>query len=164
MTQPPIQRYRTIILQPHWMQFVINELPMLIITSVAFIAGGMDEMPLANLCLIIAGLLAVRLLYTFIYLRRIECRINEEQLIMNHGVFTRKSDYLELYRIVDFNEHRTLMQQICGLKTVTIYSEDRSTPKLDIIGVKNDLDLVSLVRERVELNRRRKGIYEIANR
>src|SRR5574344_213960 len=110
MTQPPIQRYRTIILQPHWMQFVINELPMLIITSVAFIAGGMDEMPLANLCLIIAGLLAVRLLYTFIYLRRIECRINEEQLIMNHGVFTRKSDYLELYRIVDFNEHRILRQ------------------------------------------------------
>ena len=56
------------------------------------------------------------------------------------------------------------MQQICGLKTVTIYSGDRSTPKLDIIGVKNDLDLVSLVRERVELNRRRKGIYEITNR
>ncbi|MCL3854221.1 PH domain-containing protein [Parabacteroides sp. GYB001] len=164
MAQPPIQRYRTIILQPHWMQFVINELPMLIITSVAFIAGGMDEMPLANLCLIIAGLLAVRLLYTFIYLRRIECRINEEQLIMNHGVFTRKSEYLELYRIVDFNGHRTLMQQICGLKTITIYSGDRSTPKLDIIGVKNDLDLASLVRERVELNRRRKGIYEIANR
>jgi uncharacterized membrane protein YdbT with pleckstrin-like domain len=109
---------------------------MLIITSAAFIAGGMDEMPLANLCLIFAALLAIRLLYTFIYLRRIECRINEEQLIMNHGVFTRKSDYMELYRIVDFNEHRTLMQQICGLKTVPSIQANRSTPKLDIIGVK----------------------------
>ena len=83
---------------------------------------------------------------------------------MEHGVFTRKSDYLELYRIVDFNEHRTLPQQICGLKSVTIYSGDRSNPKLVITGVKNDLNLVSLIRERVEYNKQRKGIYEITNR
>ena len=107
-------------------------------------------MPFANLFFIAAVLLFLRLLYVFVYLRRIEYRINREQLIMEHGVFTRKSDYLELYRIVDFNEHRTIMQQICGLKTVTIYSGDRNNPKLAIIGLKNDLDLVTLIRERVE--------------
>ncbi len=121
-------------------------------------------MPFMKLCLIVAVLLALRLLYSFIDLRRIEFRINGEQLIMEHGVFTRKCDYLELYRIVDFNEHRTIMQQICGLKAVTIYSGDRNTPKLDVVGLKNDLDLVSIIRERVEYNKQRKGIYEITNR
>jgi uncharacterized membrane protein YdbT with pleckstrin-like domain len=87
-----------------------------------------------------------------------------EQFVFEYGVFQRKVDYLELYRIVDFNEHQTFIQQLCGLKTVSIYSGDRTTPRLDIIGVKNGCEYVSLIRERVEYNKRRKGIYEITNR
>lgn len=164
MSQPSIHRFRTLFLQPHWLQFIINELPLILIISCLLVVAGMDDMPLQNLMFCVAAILSVCLMYHFIYIRRIEYRINEEQLIMEHGVFTRKSDYLELYRIIDFTEHRTIMQQICGLKTVTIFSGDRNTPKLDITGVKNDLDLVSLLRERVEQNKRKRSIYEITNR
>ncbi|NDV57007.1 PH domain-containing protein [Bacteroides sp. 519] len=164
MREGTVIRFRTIFLQPHWLQFIINELPGILLTGGCLIIGGIDAMPFANWFLAAAILLSLRLLYAFVYLRRTEYRINGEQLIMEHGVFTRKSDYLELYRIVDFNENRTLPQQICGLKSVTIYSGDRSNPKLIIPGVKNDLDLVSLIRERVEYNKQRKGIYEITNR
>lgn len=164
MKEGTVIRFRTIFLQPHWLQFIINELPGILLTGGCLVIGGIDAMTFANWFLAAAILLSLRLLYAFVYLRRTEYRINGEQLIMEHGVFTRKSDYLELYRIVDFNEHRTLPQQICGLKTVTIYSGDRSNPKLVIIGVKNDLDLISLIRERVEYNKQRKGIYEITNR
>ncbi len=163
MREGTILRLRTIFLQPHWLQFIINELPSILFTGSCLIIGGIDEIPFAHLFLIVAIVLALRLLYVFVYLRRMEYRINGEQLIMEHGVFTRRSDYLELYRIVDFNEHRTILQQICGLKTITIYSGDRSNPKLVIFGVKNDLDLVSLIRERVEYNKQRKGVYEITN-
>ena len=164
MREGTVIRFRTLFLQPHWLQFIINELPGILLTGSCLIIGGIDAMPFTNLFLIAAVLLSLRLLYVFVYLRRMEYRINGEQLIMEHGVFTRKSDYLELYRIVDFNEHRTILQQICGLKTVTIYSGDRNNSKLPIIGLKNDLDLVSLIRERVEYNKQIKGIYEITNR
>ncbi len=164
MREGTIIRFRTLYLQPHWLQFIINELPGILLTGGCLIVAGVDAMPFANWFLVAAVLLSLRLLYVFAYLRRMEYHVNGEQLIMEHGVFTRKSDYLELYRIVDFNEHRTLPQQICGLKTVTIYSGDRNNPKLVITGVKNNLDLVSLIRERVEYNKLRKGIYEITNR
>lgn len=164
MRERAISRFRTIFLQPHWLQFIINELPGILLTGSCLTIGGIDELSFARLFLIVAIVLALRLLYIFVYLRRMEYRINGEQFIMEHGVFTRRSDYLELYRIVDFNEHRTILQQICGLKTITIYSGDRSNPKLAIIGVKNNLDLVSIIRERVEYNKQRKGIYEITNR
>lgn len=164
MTETTMHRYRTIILQPHWLQFVIDELPEIILTTALFFAAGLESMPMPKLILCAAGVLTICLIYRFIYLRRIECRINGEQLIMEHGVFTRKSDYLELYRIVDFKEHRTIMQQIFGLKTVTIFSGDRNTPKLDIIGVKNDFDLVSVLRERVAYCKKSSGVYEITNR
>ena len=38
-----------------------------------------------------------------------------------------------------------------------------SNPKLDIYGVKERLDVVRIIRERVEYNKKRKGIYEITN-
>nr|WP_231373103.1 PH domain-containing protein [Bacteroides sp. HPS0048] len=159
-----MHRYRTIILQPHWLQFVIDELPEIILTTALYFVAGLESIPMPGIIFSIAGVLTIGLIYRFIYLRRIECRINGEQLIMEYGVFTRKSDYLELYRIVDFNENRTIMQQIFGLKTVTIFSGDRNTPKLDIIGVKNDFDLVSVLRERVAFCKKTTGVYEITNR
>ena len=35
---------------------------------------------------------------------------------------------------------------------------------VDIYGVKERLDVVRIIRERVEYNKKRKGIYEITNR
>lgn len=55
------------------------------------------------------------------------------------------------------------MQQLCGLKTVRILSMDRNTPRLDLIGIRRREDIVSVIRERVEINKRNKGIYEITN-
>lgn len=49
-----------------------------------------------------------------------------------YGIIRRKVDYMELYRIVDFQEHQSLLQQFCGLKTVRILSMDRNTPRLDL--------------------------------
>lgn len=55
------------------------------------------------------------------------------------------------------------MQQIFGLKTVRVYSTDRNTPWQDLTGIRQDSDIVRTIRERVEYNRQKKGIYEIAN-
>ena len=86
-----------------------------------------------------------------------------EQIVSEHGILYRKVDYMELYRIVDFQEHQSLLQQLCGLKTVSIFSMDRNTPRLDLTGIRRRDDIVTLVRERVEYNKRKKGIYEITN-
>ena len=51
-----------------------------------------------------------------------------------------------------------------GLKTVTILSGDRTTPKLSLQGVKEPLDLVAIIRERVEYTKTQKPVYEITNR
>lgn len=70
---------------------------------------------------------------------------------------------LARFGIVDFQEHQSLLQQICGLKTVRILSMDRNTPSLDLIGIRRRNDIVAIIRERVEINKRKKGIYEITN-
>jgi len=153
-----------ITLRPSVWQFFINELPMLLLCICALAVGGLPNKEIGKTALAIAGLLSLSLLYRFIYLRNIRYRIGSEQIICEHGVFQRSVNYMELYRVVDFAEYQTLMQQICGLKSVTIFSMDRSTPRLELTGMANKRDIVSHIRQRVEINKRRKGVYEITNR
>jgi hypothetical protein len=71
---------------------------------------------------------------------------------------------MELYRVVDYQQNRTFLQQLFGLKTITILSGDRNMNRLDIIGILEDENVVSEIRKRVEYNKRQKSIYEITNR
>ena len=142
---------------------VIDQLPAIVLCCAAWVYGGMEGLPLTALAVSVAALLSLALLYRFIYLRRTRYHIGSEQLISRHGVLSRKTDYMEQYRIVDFVEHQSLMQQLCGLKTVRIFSMDRNTPRLDLVGIRHNFDVVTLIRERVEYNKRKKGIYEITN-
>ena len=128
--------FKTVRHHPHWMQFVINEFIPLCLCLAAFAFAGMENMPFKGFILQVAFLLVLFILYKFAYLKRLSYYVSGEQLIIQHGVFT----------------------------TVTIYSGDRTTPHLDIIGVPVKIDLVAIIRERVEYNKQRKGVYEITNR
>ncbi len=156
--------YKTIVIRPHWKQFIINELPLLIICPIGLIYAGIEDMPFRNVVLIVSLLLTLCLVYRFFYLRFMKFLVGTEQLVIEQGIFQRKIEYIELYRVVDFREHQTLIQQLLGLKTISIYSGDRTTPRLDIIGAKSSLDYVSVIRERVITSRKNNGIYEITNR
>lgn len=146
------------------MQFFIDNLSLLLFTTGGFLCAGLDGMPFRRVFLCLSAVLSLVSAYRFIYLKRMVYRITAEQLIYEHGVFTRSSEYIELYRVVDFGERSSLLQQLAGLKTVSVHSGDRSAPKLDIIGMDAGEQLVSVIRNRVEYNKRRKGIYEITNR
>ena len=154
----------TIQLRPRTVQFLIDNWPLLTLDLCGYACAGMDGMPFMGLLLWLSVVLSLALLYRFVYLKRMVYHITGEQLIYEHGVITRSSDYVELYRVVDFAERSNLLQQLCGVKTVSVHSGDRTTPRLDIIGMDIKKDLVLVIRGRVELNKRRKGICEITNR
>ena len=145
------------------MQFVINELILLVLCLLALGYGGMDGV-LSTLSMYVGMALSIFLTYQYAKLRSTVYTITREQLKKSEGVFVREEDYVELYRVVDFSERRNLLQQLFGLKTVTIFSGDRTTPKLCLQGIRSDLDLVTFIRERVEYSKTQKPVYEITNR
>ena len=153
-----------LILRPRPGQFFVNELPWLILCPMGIIYGGIEGNPFSNLVLGVSLFLILILVYRYAYLRRIRYYIGEEQLISEHGIFHRSINYMELYRIVDFYEHQNFMQQLLSLKSVTIFSMDKQTPRLELQGVSNSSDVVSVIRSGVELNKKRRLIHEITNR
>ena len=161
--QQTVRRFNTITLRPHPMQFVIDELILMVLCVCALGYGGTDG-DLSTESMYVGLAMLVFLIYKYIKLRRTIYTITGEQLKKAEGVFTRDDDYIELYRVIDFAERKNLLQQIFGLKTVTIMSGDRTTPKLCVQGVREDFDLVAIIRERVEFTKTQKPIYEITNR
>ena len=89
--------------------------------------------------------------------------IGDETLCTIKGVFARHTDYIELYRIVDYKESQTLLQRLMGIKTVTVFSTDRSDAIMDMRGVSADEDVIGYMRDKVENCKTDKRIYEITN-
>ena len=110
-----------------------------------------------------AALMFANLLCRYLYLSRMRYAINEEQLQYEYGIFSIQRDYIELYRVVDYSEQRSFLQMLFGLKTVSIYSGDKTCPRLDVVGVRNQLDLIAAIRERVEYNKKKRNIHEFTN-
>lgn len=133
------QIYRDISLHPETTQFFIDELPLLFVSITGLVYGGMEGVPLGSIATLFAVLLFLCLAYRLIYLRRIRYHIGSEQLTAEHGVFQRSTDYIELYRVVDFHEHQPLLQQIFGLKTVdaTLHGQNNTQTGSDWLAQTN---------------------------
>ena len=155
--------YGDVSLRPSCRQLLIDEGPSILGALALLVAGGLDAVPWHPACLCLALVLAAKVIYGLVYLRQMEYTITGEQLVYEHGVFTRSRDYIELYRVVDFDEKRTFLQLLLGLKTIVVHSGDRTMPKLKIIGIREKADVVGCLRERVSYNRKRMNIHEFAN-
>ena len=73
--------HKTIVIHPHTGQFVINELPTLVLCGTVWVYGGMEGLPLTAIATVIALILSLLLLYRYLYLRRIRYCIGTEQLV-----------------------------------------------------------------------------------
>lgn len=125
----------------------------------------MDDQYLVEGMLYLSLFLFLVLVYTYIdMLFCTSWHITEERIQLKRGVFYKKRDYIELYRVVDYEETQSLIQMIFLNKTVTIISGDKTHPVLKIYGIDNKILLIDYIRTRVEKQKRLHGIYEVTNR
>lgn len=157
-----ISGFGTITLRPSYLQWVTDKCGWIAVNIIGYCLYADSALPTAVLLLMIA--MSLQLLYRLLYLRMMKFTITDQQIIYHHGVFNRKLEFIELYRVIDFHEDVSFIQNIFDIKTVTVHSGDRTTPRLSIPGISLGYPLVHTLRERVEYNKRRNGIYEITNR
>lgn len=146
------------------MQYCIGELHWMLLAALLMVAYLMTSFLFNFILAYFAWAIIIFLLYRMLYISRIQYIVTDEQIMYLHGILSHQTDYMELYRVVDYQQSRTFMQQLTRLKTITIMSGDRNLPVLNIIGVREDEDLVQEIRRRVEHNKKLKSIYEITNR
>ena len=157
---------KTIIIYPHRLQVVDAITSRIILFILLVIVAGLDFIPSIVMwwILALALVLGLSILYRYYYTRTMKYEITDDQLIFEHGIFTTKREFIELYRIIDYEETRSFFQNFIGLKTIKVLSGDKTTPQLNIYGVKAKTEIVNILRKRVERNKQNHPIYEITNR
>lgn len=107
------------------------------------------------------GALALALIIYFLnylFIRSVVYTITDEQILYKRGVFTITTDYIELYRIIDFKETQSFLLRFIGGMNFSMETMDKSHPVFELNGIpKSDID--QLVRSLVEDNRGRKNVF-----
>ena len=98
--------------------------------------------------------------YKALYIKTTKYEISAQQIKHTRGVFSIKTDYLELYRVKDFGEHRSFLMRLLAVMKVTLITSDKSDPIFEMNGIPKS-NITKVLRELVETNRVKKRVFEI---
>ena len=149
---------------PSLRMFWIDNAGLVILSVIMLLLMGYEDRNVAACALVLGFVIGLVILYKFWYLSRVKWTITHKQIITQYGVFTRDTQYIELYRVVDYSEKQSFMQMVFGLKDIIVYSGDRTTPSERIYGIPASLDIISQLKELVEQQKKEYHVYEITNR
>lgn len=103
----------------------------------------------------------LNLAYQIVRVYCIRYEITSEELRHYSGVFPRKHEYVELYRVKDYKIEKPLIYRIFGLGNLTIYTSDKTTPVFHLVAIRDPEEKYKILRGLVELNRREKHVLEV---
>ena len=76
--------------------------------------------------------------------------LSDDRLFLSVGFLSVRDEELLLYRVRDIGVKRTLWQRLFGVGTVIVSSSDKSTPTLQLVKIKNPMEVKELLHENVE--------------
>lgn len=89
-------------------------------------------------------------------------RITSQRVVIERGVFSKKLEQIDLYRVVDYVVERPFGQRIMGTGNVVLEAMDKTTPEVRIEGVKTDvLALYERLRFCTEQEKKRRNVRVI---
>ena len=83
---------------------------------------------------------------------------DEERILVDSGVFTKRQDEIRLYRVLDLSVSRTLIQRIFGMGTIHLKTSDKTMGDFDMINIKKVMDVKTQLSDLVEANREKKRV------
>lgn len=103
------------------------------------------------------SLLVILLVYRYIMLTSVVWIMADRTIFQICGISSSKTNYIELCRVIDYSETQTVLQKLWKVKTITITSTGKTNGILKIHGVKVNMAIIELIRDRVKnANKQRK--------
>lgn len=81
--------------------------------------------------------------------------LTDRKLIVDSGLFTSEQNEILLYRVLDLTLRRTLLQKIFKLGTVRVEAQDKTSPVLNILNIKNSAQFKDALSDAVETEKQR---------
>jgi uncharacterized membrane protein YdbT with pleckstrin-like domain len=126
-----------------------THISMLIITAIIAVLGIMFFPPLAAAAVIPLAYM----FYKWLRIRTNRYKITTERIFFTSGIFSKKTDALELYRVRDIDMYEPFWQRIFKLGNIEIDSSDQSNPKFYLKAIPNPQKILDDIRKHVEARR-----------
>ncbi len=87
--------------------------------------------------------------------------LTKQRLRIRTGVFSKKNEDVELYRVKDWSLEEPLNQRMVGTGKISIFSSDKSSPELHLSWITKPAEFVEALRGAVEAVRDTKRVREV---
>lgn len=128
-----------------------------LILSPAFLP--VDLPPWAWLLAFAAGF--VLLAFPFLLVRTTRYRITNYRIDYEHGILTKRLDTLELWHVADIQLRQSILNRMLRVGTISILSNDDTTPKLDLLAIPNPRPLFEALKQRIIAVKRQRGVLKM---
>jgi membrane protein YdbS with pleckstrin-like domain len=118
-------------------------------------------------CFVLCFLFCWLIVPIFIGLRRFLETKNEvfelttERLKLSHGIFSKVTETLELYRVKDIEVLQPFLYRMVGLENIKVNTSDLSSPVILLDGIPQNVGFPDKLRNQVEIIRTQKKVREI---
>ena len=117
------------------------------------VLGGVGSLLLAILTL---GIWAI---VRFFQTRGVHYKITSQRVVIETGVFSKRMEQIDLYRIVDYVVERPFGQRIMGTGNLVLETMDKTTPEVRVSGIKTDVTaLYERLRFATEQEKKKRGV------
>ena len=98
--------------------------------------------------------------YRFLFIRNCRYLVNAEVIRISRGIFFKRTDQVEMYRIKDYIITQPFMLQLFKLMDLTLKSTDPENPVIWLRGIPES-DIIDTIRDYVQEARKHNKIFEI---
>ncbi len=112
------------------------------------------------------AILTVGIAWLVLYFKRRahHFRITTQRIVVEEGLFSKRIDQLDIYRITDYTVDLPFGQRIMNTGNLFLKAMDPTTPELKLMGLKTDVRaLYENLRRATEIEKQRRGVRVIDN-
>lgn len=109
----------------------------------------------------LAILVVLIVLFKAATLKSVHYEVTADRIEWARGIFSRKMDNLDTFRIVDMKLHRSLFDCLVGIGTVTLITKDKTDPEFEFHKVKKPRVLYDVLKKASLEADRKQGVIHI---
>jgi uncharacterized membrane protein YdbT with pleckstrin-like domain len=122
-------------------------------------SGSPSALPGVGSLLLAILTLGLYAIYAWLKARGTHYKITSQRVVIESGIFSKRMEQIDLYRIVDYVVERPFGQRIMGTGNIVLETMDKTTPEIRIEAVKTDvMSLYEKLRFSTEQEKRRRGV------
>ena len=101
------------------------------------------------------------MLIPVLVVKQFRYRISNYRIDYERGLLGKKIETLELWHVDDIEFQQSFFDRIMGVGRITVFSNDKTTPKLELKGLPNPRPLFESLKQRVIAVKRQRGVIKM---